>query len=260
MPTLIDTHCHLTMSQFDADRSEVIRRAQDAGVTSMITIGTDLEDSKKAIALANEHEFIFAAVGIHPHDVKDIKDPDYTYETFKSIAANKKVVAIGETGLDYHYMHSEARLQQGHFRLHIETARGLGLPVIIHSREAKEDTLTILKEEGGQKIRGVLHCFSGDMDMAEKVLEMGFYISFSGVVTFRNAKEILDILKVIPIERILIETDSPYLTPIPYRGKRNEPAYVRYVAGKVAEVRGMSIEETCSVILRNAADLFNKTN
>ncbi len=256
MPTFIDTHCHLTMSHYDADRPEVIKRARDTGVATMITIGTDLENSRRTIALAEEHEFIFAAMGTHPHDVKDIKDAEAAYETLKSLASNTKVVAVGETGLDYHYMHSPAHLQQEHFKWHIETARALNLPVIVHSREAKEDTLKILKEANYHNIRGVLHCFSGDMDMAEQALEMGFYISFSGVVTFKNAETILNILKAVPLDRILTETDAPFLTPHPHRGKRNEPAYVKHVAGKVAEVKGLSIEETCKAILNNAARLF----
>ena len=158
------------MPDFDPDRYEVIKRAQDTGVKTMITIGTDLENSNRAIALAEKNEFIFASVGIHPHDVKDIKDPEITYKTMKSLASNKKVVALGETGLDYHYLHSPAHLQQEHFRKMIEMAKTCDLPLIIHSREAKEDTLRILKAEADHRVRGVFHCFSGDMDMAEKAL------------------------------------------------------------------------------------------
>lgn len=255
MPNLIDTHCHLTMSHFDEDRPEVIRRAREAGIATIITVGTDLDDSRRAIALAEEYEFIFAAAGIHPHDVKNIKDTEATYETLKTLASNHRVVALGETGLDYHYLHSPKHLQQEHFGMEIEMAKTLNLPLIIHSREAKEDTLKILKENA-EGIRGVFHCFSGDMEMAERALEMGFYISFSGVVTFKNAKGILDILAAIPLDRILIETDAPYLTPHPYRGKRNEPAYVRYVADKVAEIKGLSIEALGKTLLNNSASLF----
>ncbi|MBI5038205.1 MAG: TatD family hydrolase [Nitrospirae bacterium] len=257
---LIDTHCHLTMSQYDPDRSGVIQRARDAGVTRMITIGTDLEDSQRAVALAEGHDFMSAAVGIHPHDVREIKDPEAAYQALKSLTSNSKVVALGETGLDYHYMHSPAPLQQEHFRIMIRMAKACGLPLIIHTREAKEDTLKILREEMGDRLRGVFHCFSGDMEMAETALAMGFYLSFSGVVTFQNAqnaKTILEIVKAVPLDRILIETDAPFLTPHPHRGKRNEPAYVRYVAEKVAEVKGLSIEETARAIFVNAATLFN---
>lgn len=253
---LIDTHCHLTMPDFDADRSDVIQRAIDAGISHMITIGTDIEDSKSAIALAEEHEFIYAAVGVHPHDVKDITDTESFSDTIKKLASKKKVVALGETGLDYHYMHSPAEIQQEHFRLEINLAKSLGLPVIVHSREAKEDTLRILKEEKVEVTGGVLHCFSGDMDMAEKALNMGLYISFSGVITFRNAKKMPDIVKAIPLNRILIETDAPFLTPVPHRGKRNEPAYVKYMAEKIADIKGISLEELGKTITDNAARLF----
>ena len=171
MPNFIDTHCHLTMPQFEADKSEVIKRAFESGIKTLITIGTDINDSRSAVALAEEHGSIYAGVGIHPHEVKEVKDIETAQEVLKSMAANKKVVAIGETGLDYHYMHSPAGLQQKYFRMHIETAIALDLPIIIHTREAKEDTMAILKEYTG-RIRGVFHCFSGDMDMAEKALDM----------------------------------------------------------------------------------------
>ena len=263
MSILIDTHCHLTMNQYDPDRSGVIQRARDAGVERMITIGTDLEDSQRAIALAEGHNFMSAAVGIHPHDVREIKDPEAAYQALKALTSNSKVVALGEAGLDYHYMHSPAPLQQEHFRIMIRMAKACGLPLIVHTREAKEDTLKILGEEAGDQLRGVFHCFSGDMEMAEAALAMGFYLSFSGVITFQNAqntkKTILEIVKAIPLDRILIETDAPFLTPHPHRGKRNEPAYVRYVAEKVAEVKTLSIEETAKAIFANAAKLFRLT-
>src|SRR3989304_3560735 len=253
---LIDTHCHLTMPNFDADRSDVIQRAIDAGISHMITIGTDIEDSKRAIALAEGYEFIYAAVGIHPHDARDITDIENVSDTIKKLASKKKVVALGETGLDYHYMHSPAEIPQEHFRLEINLAKSLGLPVIVHSREAKEDTLRILKEEKVEVTGGVLHCFSGDMDMAEKALNMGLYISFSGVITFQNAKKMSDIVKAIPLNRILIETDAPFLTPVPHRGKRNDPAYVKYTAEKIADIKGISLEELGKTITDNAARLF----
>ncbi|MCC6545358.1 MAG: TatD family hydrolase [Nitrospirae bacterium] len=256
---LIDTHCHLTMPDYEADRPTVIQRAIDAGISHLITIGTDIEDSRQAIAVAEQHDNIYAAVGIHPHDVKEITNTDKISDTIKELASNKKVVALGETGLDYHYMHSEAKIQQDHFRLEINLAKSLGLPVIVHSREAQDDTLQILKEESVGTTGGVLHCFSGGMEMAEKAMEMGLYISFSGVITFKNARNILDIVKAIPINRILIETDAPFLTPVPYRGKRNEPAYVRQVAEKIAEVKGISLEELGRAVMSNASRLFKIT-
>lgn len=255
LTNLIDTHCHLTMPQFDADRAEVIKRAADTGITTLITIGTDIDDCKDAIALAEEYEYIYAGIGIHPHEVKELKDTETTFQALISLAANKKVIAIGETGLDYHYLHSPANMQQEYFRIHIEAAKTLSLPIIIHSREAKEDTLKILKEHG-KGVRGVFHCFSGDMEMMEEALEMGLYISFSGVITFKKAENLIEIIKHIPLNRLLVETDAPYLTPNPYRGKRNEPAYVRHTADKIAEVKGISIEETASAIMNNAEELF----
>lgn len=279
------------MPQFDADRAEVIKRASDTGITTLITIGTDIDDSKSAVAIAESHELIYAGIGIHPHEVKHLENTETAANALESLAQNKKVVAIGETGLDYHYLHSPADVQQRYFRMHIETAITLDLPLIIHSREAKEDTMSILKEYfkihgnppplpppsclpprmgeefgrninaalapgEGKVIKGVFHCFSGDMDMAEQALAMGFYISFSGVVTFKKAENLLEIIKHVPLDRLLVETDAPYLTPNPYRGKRNEPAYVRHTAEKVAEVKGISLEETASAIMKNAVDLF----
>lgn len=265
---LIDTHCHLTMPQFDVDRAEVIKRASDTGVKTLITIGTDIDDSRSAVTLAESHEFIYAGIGIHPHEVKHLENTETASNALKSLALKsplthpsslrgegKKVVAIGETGLDYHYLHSPADMQQRYFRMHIEIAIALDLPLIIHTREAKEDTMNILREYSG-KIRGVFHCFSGDMDMAEQALAMGFYISFSGVITFQKAANILEIVKHVPLNRLLVETDAPYLTPNPYRGKRNEPAYVRHTAEKVAEIKGISLEETAFAIMKNAGELF----
>ncbi len=253
---LIDTHCHLTMPQYDTDRTDVINRARDTGISHIITIGTDIEDSRRAIALAQEYEFIYAAIGIHPHDAKDFIDSENISAALKGLASNKKVVALGETGLDYHYMHSPAKIQQEHFRLEIRLAKSLGLPVIVHSRDAKDDTLQILKEENAGTAGGVLHCFSGDIGMAEKAMEMGLYVSFSGVITFKNARNILDIVKAVPLNRILIETDAPFLTPVPHRGKRNEPAFVKLVSEKVAEIKDISLEDLEMELISNASRLF----
>lgn len=238
------------------ERSGVIEAATEAGISRLITIGTDIEDSRQAISIAEKHDFIFTAVGIHPHDVKDFSDGELVSAKIRELASHNKVVALGETGLDYHYMHSPAKSQQEHFRLEINLAKALGLPVIVHSREAKDDTLQILKEEKIEETGGVLHCFSGDMDMAEQAMQMGLYISFSGVITFKNAGKILDIVKAVPLNRILIETDAPFLSPVPHRGKRNEPAFVKYVAEKIAEVKGMSLEELGKAVMSNASGLF----
>jgi len=245
------------MPEYDKDRDEVISRALSAGVDIVITVGTDLEDSQEAINLAEKYDSIFATAGIHPHEVGEIKDIQGTYERLVSLARHPKVVAIGETGLDYHYLHSPGDTQQEHFRRMIDVAIALELPLVIHSREAKKDTLEILAERSSRNITGVFHCFSGDIDMARKVLDMGFYISFSGVITFKNARKILEVAKYVPLDRILVETDAPYLTPVPFRGKRNEPAFVKYVAMKLSQIHNLPEEKIIEITVNNAKTLFN---
>src|SRR5512135_2940189 len=225
---LIDTHAHLEMREFDDDRDEVIKRAKAAGVDYIITIGTSVESTRDAVMLADKYDFIYAAVGIHPHETKDILHP--AYDILKHFAQHKKVVAYGEIGLDYYYEHTQRNVQQRKFRDMLQEARKLELPVIIHYRDAHEDTLRILKEEWDPEIGGVMHCFSGDYEYAKQVMDLGFHISIAGPVTFPKAQALRDVVKQVPIELMLVETDSPYLTPQPFRGKRNEPAYVRYTA------------------------------
>lgn len=249
---LIDTHCHLEMKQFDDDRAEVIRRAADAGFEALITVGSTFQSVSDAIELAERHDFIYATVGIHPHDAKDFSEN--IYARFKEWSTHSKVVAVGETGLDYHYDHSPRETQRDIFRRHIELARECGLPLIVHSREAQEDTMTILSE---QKVdRGALHCFSGDMAMAEKAMSLGLYISFAGPVTFKKALQLKEIARIIPDDYLLIETDAPYLSPEPFRGKRNEPAYLRHTAEHIASLRGISTEDIARITTLNAKRLF----
>ncbi|MDO9289216.1 MAG: YchF/TatD family DNA exonuclease [Thermodesulfovibrionales bacterium] len=281
--TLIDTHCHLEMDAFDPDREEVIQRAREAGIEAVVTVGSDLKGNIGSLELSREYDFIYSSVGIHPHDAKDFTED--VYDKIKKWATEfriqntpsltlpprgggrgggeqskvnsvqiPKVVAIGETGLDYHYDNSPREIQREVFRKQLELAGELGLPVIIHSRESKKDTLEILKESGIN--RGVMHCFSGDMDMAERVMEMGLYISIAGPVTFKNAKNLGGIAKTIPDDYLLIETDAPYLTPEPLRGKRNEPAFVKHTAEKIAELRGISFEDIARITTLNAKRLF----
>ncbi len=250
---MIDTHCHLEMEAFDGDRDDVIKRAREAGLEALLTVGSDFEGNKGAVALAEGHDDIFAVVGMHPHDGKD-----FTPEVFNQIkiwAAHRKVVAIGEIGLDYHYDYSPREIQCAVFRQQLDFAKETGLPVVIHSREAKEDTLGILKDVGID--HGVMHCFSGDQDMAERALAMGFYISFAGPVTFKNATELRKIAKIIPDECLLVETDAPYLAPVPLRGKRNEPAFVVHTARFLAEWRGVSLEDLDRITTINAKRLFH---
>ena len=254
---LIDTHCHLEMSPFDPEREAVIQRARDAGLEAMITIGSDLRGNIGGVALAQKYDFIYAAVGFHPHDAKD-----FTEEIFNQIkawaspdpAGKRKVVAIGEIGLDYHYDHSPREVQRTVFMQQLLHAKEIGLPVIIHSREAEKDTLDIVRESGMRK--GVFHCFSGDMEMAEKVMAMGYFISIAGPVTFKKSLTLHEVAERVPDEFLLIETDAPYLTPEPFRGKRNEPAYVVHTAKAIAELRGITLEDVARITTLNAKRLF----
>ncbi len=255
---LIDTHVHLDDARYDADREAVIARARETGVSAFVTIGCDLATSHAAVDLAGRYEFIYASVGVHPHETKEIGD--HWYDELRRLAQHPKVVAYGEIGLDYHYNHSPPKLQRERFREQILLAKELRLPVIIHTREAQTDTIAILKEEQADDVGGVFHCFSGDAQLAQDALDLGFYLSFSGVVTFQNAGPLRGIVKTVPLDRLLIETDCPYLTPVPHRGKRNEPAYVKAVAEKLGELKGtlgpMSLEEIGRVTSANAKRLF----
>jgi len=253
-PTLIDTHCHLEMDAFDNDRDKTIERAREAGVEYIVTIGSDRDSNLQGLGLCSKYPEIYAAVGIHPHDAKTLTED--LYSELKNWVKKPKVIAIGEIGLDYHYMHSPKEIQIDVFRKQIRLAKDSGLPVIVHSREAKDDTLQILQEEA-PSISGVLHCFSGDMDMAEKALKTGFFLSIAGPVTFKNAKNLRQIARFIPDERLLIETDSPYLSPVPMRGKRNEPSFLKYTARALAEMRGVGISDLARITTLNAMNLFN---
>ena len=251
---LIDSHCHIDDTRYDADREAMIQRAKDAGIGHFVTIGCDLETSKSAVALAQTHPFISATVGVHPHEVKHIKDG--WYDEFRTLAKSGRIVAYGEIGLDYHYDHSPRDVQRTRFREQVRLARELRLPIVIHTREAQEDTIAILKEEKAGEVGGVFHCFSGDAWLAKDALDLGFYLSFSGVITFQNAAMLRDIVKTVPLDRIMVETDAPYLTPAPHRGKRNEPAYVRHVADKIAELHGISVQQVEDTTTQNTKRLF----
>jgi TatD DNase family protein len=250
--SLIDTHCHLEMPQFAKDREEVLARAREAGVETLITIGSDMMNSAEALAIAEGHESIYCAVGVHPHDAKDFTEKDL--EQLEKWSGHSKVVAIGETGLDYHYDHSPRDVQQEVFRSHLALAADKDLPAIIHSREADEDTLRILRESGIS--RGVMHCFSGNMEMAEAAMEMGLYISIAGPVTFKKADALKEVARAVPDDYLLVETDAPYLAPVPLRGKRNEPAYIVHTAGEIARLRGITLEDVARMTSLNARRLF----
>jgi len=255
---LIDTHTHLDDARYDSDREAMIARARDAGVEAFVTIGCDLATSRAAIGLADRYPFVYASIGVHPHEVKHIGD--MWYDEFRRLAMHKKVVAYGEIGLDYHYNHSSPKDQRNRFREQVALARELKLPVIIHTREAQEDTIAILKEEKASDVGGVFHCFSGDAWLAKDALDLGFYLSFSGVLTFQNAAVLRDIAKTVPLDRLLIETDCPYLTPVPHRGQRNEPAYVSLVAGQLAQIFSsdptLSTDTIGRITTENAKRLF----
>ncbi|MCA9470817.1 MAG: TatD family hydrolase [Nitrospirales bacterium] len=255
---LIDTHVHLDDQRYDTDRIEMFSRAQDAGVEAFITIGCDLATSRAAVELADQHPNIYAAIGVHPHEVKHIEDA--WYRELAELAKHPKVVGYGEIGLDFHYDHSPRDIQRRRFREQIQLARELHLPIVIHTREAQEDTITILDEEHASQTGGVFHCFSGDAWLAQQALRLGFYLSFSGIITFQKASALRDIVQTIPDDRLLIETDGPYLTPVPFRGKRNESAYVKKVAEKIAEIKGgatlSNYERIASLTTDNARALF----
>jgi TatD DNase family protein len=252
----IDTHCHLEMGQFDNDRDEVILRARDSGLEALITIGSDLESNTLALKIAEKYPFVYTSVGIHPHDSKDFNDK--IRDDIIGWSKIDKVVAIGETGLDYHYDNSPREVQRRVFENHLELAKDLDLPAVIHSREARNDTLDILQRSGITK--GVLHCFSGDEKMAEMAMMMGLHISFAGPVTFKKATDLQEIVKLIPDDYLLIETDAPYLSPVPFRGKRNEPSFIVHTARSIAEIRGVSVDDVARITTINARKLFNTGN
>ncbi|MBI2486178.1 MAG: TatD family hydrolase [Deltaproteobacteria bacterium] len=249
---LIDTHAHLEMLEGVLD---VIQRARDSGVERILAVSSDLPSSKRSVEISKNFPDVFAAVGIHPHEASSLNDE--LFSEIESLAGEQKVLAIGETGLDYHYMHSPREVQIYSFRRHIELAKRVRLPLVIHVRDAHEDVLEVLREENTRDMGAVIHCFTGDYPTAKQYIDEGFYISFSGVLTFKNAEDIREAARKIPFKRILVETDSPYLAPIPFRGKRNEPAYVKYVAQKIAELRGVSLEEIEEQTTTNAKNLFS---
>ncbi len=249
---LIDSHAHLEMKEFNPDREEVIKRAWQAGVSHIVTVGTNLALSGKALSLARQHKNIYAAVGVHPHDVA--KSDNKTFDDLREMARDPKVVAYGEIGLDFFRNLSSREKQMEMFSRQLELAFELKLPVIIHDREAHDQTLQTIKASGAR--RGVFHCFSGDYSMAKQCIDLGFYISIPGVVTFAKAKNIQDVAKRVPLSSLLLETDSPYLTPEPHRGKRNEPSFIINTAKKVAEIKGLTWEEVADVTARNTINLF----
>ncbi|WKA58643.1 TatD family hydrolase [Planococcus shenhongbingii] len=253
----IDTHVHLNTDQYDEDLNEVIDRALENNVTKMVVIGFDRKTIERAIELAEKHDFIYAVVGWHPVDAIDCTEEDLKW--IEELAAHEKVVGIGETGLDYYWDKSPKEVQQEVFRKQIRLAKKVKLPIIIHNRDATSDVLRILKEEEAHEVGGVMHCFGGSVETARESIAMNFMISLGGPVTFKNAKKPKEVAAEIPLDHLMIETDAPYLAPHPYRGKRNEPAYVPLVAAEIARLKGISIEEVARITTRNAEQFFKLT-
>ncbi len=254
MTSLIDSHCHIPLLSEDMAVDEILNNAKENDVSHMLCVAIDLEDSPKIIDLARKHENVSASVGIHPNT--ELKQKA-TIEDIISLASNDEVVAIGETGLDYFRSEGDLEWQRDRFRTHISAAKELDKPLIIHTREAKDDVIRILKEEGADEVGGVMHCFVEDWETAQAAMDLNFLISFSGIVTFKNAKELQQVAKQTPLDKMLVETDSPYLAPVPFRGKTNQPAYVKHVAEFIAELKDIEFEEVAEKTSNNYYKLFN---
>ena len=254
---LVDSHCHLDFPEFAPDLEAVIGRAGEAGVGTLLTISTRLDKFDGVRAVAERFANVYCTAGIHPHEAKDA--PEGASEALLRLACHPKVIGFGETGLDFHYEHSPRDLQERAFRAHIAASRAAGLPLVVHAREADRDVLRILREEYHQgAFSGLLHCFSSGRELAEGAIEIGFYVSFSGIVTFKKAEEVRAVAKAVPLDRILVETDAPYLAPHPNRGKRNEPAFTALTAAKLAEDRGEAFAEFAAATTDNFFRLFAK--
>lgn len=250
---IIETHIHLDDSAFDGDRSELIKNLKSDGIELLINVGADMPSSRASVELASENENIYAAIGVHPHDAKNMKDEDF--DELRELSENPKVVAIGEIGLDYYYDKSERDIQREIFERQLLLALELNLPIIIHSRDAAMDTLDIVKKNCNG-LRGEMHCFSYSTEIMREYVKLGFFIGLGGVVTFKNSKTLKEVSKEVPIEKILLETDAPYLTPEPFRGKRNEPKFIRYSAQKISELRNMPLDDLILRANENARELF----
>jgi TatD DNase family protein len=252
---LFDTHAHLNDPKFDEDREDVISRAQQTyNVSRIVNVGYNRETIPTCLELAETYDFVFAAVGWHPHDAKDLHDEDLAW--IEDLASHEKVVALGEMGLDYYRDHSPKDVQADAFRRQIALAKKVQLPIIVHDRDAHDDVVRILREEHAEDVGGVMHCFGGDWETAKACLDLGFYIGIGGPVTFKKADDVRDIARKVPIDRLLVETDCPYLAPEPKRGKRNESGYVSYVVAKIAAIRQVEEEQLAAQTTENACRLF----
>lgn len=250
---LVDSHCHLDFPDLANRMPDVLQRMQENQVDLAVCIGVNLEDFPQVLALAEEYPQLYATVGVHP-EYTDVEEPDE--DRLLALAAHPKVIAIGETGLDYYWQKDQPEWQRDRFRTHIRAARRCGKPLVVHTRDSAGDTLRVLKEEGADTVGGVMHCFTENWDIARQALDLGFYLSFSGIVTFKNATIVKEVAQKCPLDRLLVETDSPYLAPAPFRGKPNEPAYVRYVAEEIAKLRSLTVDAVHQATTDNFFSLF----
>jgi TatD DNase family protein len=251
---LFDTHAHYDDEKFNNDRYEVIKRAHESGVSYILNAASNIASAVECISLAQEFDYIYAAVGVHPHNVEEINDN--TLVTLADLASHARVVAIGEIGLDYYYDTAPREIQRHWFAKQVNMARNLNLPVIVHDRDAHEDSLNIIRDEDAKSIGGVFHCYTGSVEMAKILLNNNFYISLGGAVTFKNARKAIEVVEYLPLDRLLLETDCPYMTPEPHRGKRNDSSYINLVAQKIADIKGISSEEVARITTENAKRLF----
>ena len=251
---IFDTHAHYDDEQFDIDREELLGSMKEAGIETIVDVGASIETTKKALDLAHKYDFIYAAVGVHPSEVEELDDEGL--ELLRELSRDEKCLAIGEIGLDYHWPDPAPELQKKWFIKQLDLARQEKLPVIIHSRDAAADTMDIMKAQHAEEIGGVVHCFSYSKEIARQCVEMGFYIGIGGVLTFKNARKMVEVMEDTPMDRILLETDCPYLAPEPFRGKRNSSLYLPYVVQKMAEVKGISTDEVMSITRENARTMY----
>lgn len=253
---LVDSHAHIQGKEYAGDVESVLERARAAGIGKIVAVGGagDMTSNTAAVALAEQFDSVYATAGMHPHDAKDVGPQDLA--KLKELTGHPKVVAVGETGLDYYYSHSPHDVQRRIFVRFIRMAVETNLPLVVHERDASEDAANLLRREGGGRLRGVIHCFTGTYSAACAYLDLGFYLSFTGVITFKNAGALRDVVRRVPLERMLVETDSPYLTPVPYRGRRNEPAYVRFVAETIASLKCIPFDTVAQSTTANVGALF----
>ena len=253
---LIDSHAHIQGKEYAGEVAAVISRARESGVEKIIAVGGagDMSSNTEAVALAESLPDVYATVGMHPHDAKDVGEDEL--RKIRELTSHSKVIAVGETGLDYYYNHSPHDVQRRAFSQFIHMACETGLPIVVHERDAAQAVAELLRGEGSGKLRGVIHCFTGNYAAACAYLDLGFYLSFTGIITFKNAEPLREVVRKVPLERMFVETDSPYLTPVPHRGKRNEPAFVRLVAETVARVKGISLEDVAERTSQNVQNLF----